>query len=439
MATKYVRAGASGSGSGDDWTNAYTALPGTLSRSNALYYIADGSYAAYVFNTAESSTAQIEVRKATVADHGTETGWDNTYGDGTALFTTAGTPFTFSTGYWLINGVSGSGTGTYGIRAFSTASRGAVNALMVFTGTIGVTVLNNINVRYVDFDWNNGTGTDADAVTRVFDNAIITSRNQTFSHCRMHHSSGFVLGWFYGSAEDIVVENCYIDNNGGGGGVGAHWETFWNTQVTRLTYRNNLIHDTLGQQGQTGWLMVGDCTDVYVYGNIFYNTDAGAFTGNNGTVATWSNDEFQNTNVYIYNNTFVKLPVDVSVPSINFFHTSVSDTNVVCKNNLFYNSDFNFVGLDTSTHNAFGGGQGTSGTSQQTGLTTAIFVDYDGNDFSLASNTTAGEDLGSPFNVDMFGNVRATWTRGAIEFGGIPPAGDVLNTTNLNATTLTVG
>ncbi len=42
-ANKYVRAGAGGTGTGADWTNAYTSLPNPLTRGDT-YYIADGSY-----------------------------------------------------------------------------------------------------------------------------------------------------------------------------------------------------------------------------------------------------------------------------------------------------------------------------------------------------------------------------------------------------------
>jgi hypothetical protein len=41
-ANHYVRAGASGNGSGADWTNAYTDLPGSLTRGDT-YYVAAGT------------------------------------------------------------------------------------------------------------------------------------------------------------------------------------------------------------------------------------------------------------------------------------------------------------------------------------------------------------------------------------------------------------
>src|SRR4030043_1400540 len=80
----YVRAGATGANNGSDWNNAFTTLPATLVR-GTTYYIADGNYASYTFDDAVSGTTLITVKKATVADHGTETGGVSTYGDGQAV------------------------------------------------------------------------------------------------------------------------------------------------------------------------------------------------------------------------------------------------------------------------------------------------------------------------------------------------------------------
>src|SRR5688572_27397587 len=63
----YVRDGASGSGA--DWSDALDDLPASLTRGKT-YYIADGSYAAYLFDDADSGTSLITIKKATGSDHG---------------------------------------------------------------------------------------------------------------------------------------------------------------------------------------------------------------------------------------------------------------------------------------------------------------------------------------------------------------------------------
>src|SRR5262245_4189942 len=75
-ATRFVRAGASGAANGSDWTNAYPSLPATLTRGDT-YYVAAGTYSGYRFSTPASGTTLITIKKATVADHGTNTGWSD--------------------------------------------------------------------------------------------------------------------------------------------------------------------------------------------------------------------------------------------------------------------------------------------------------------------------------------------------------------------------
>jgi hypothetical protein len=53
----------SGSKTGADWNNAYAGIPATLTR-GVIYYLADGSYPAYTFSTADSGSTTIEIRKS---------------------------------------------------------------------------------------------------------------------------------------------------------------------------------------------------------------------------------------------------------------------------------------------------------------------------------------------------------------------------------------
>src|SRR4030067_9598 len=107
MAILYIRAGASGNGSGSDWTNAKTSLTG-LVRGNT-YYLADGSYASFAFGVANSGSSYINIYKATASDHGTETGWDPSYGDGVATIS----GMSVQTGYLILDGRVGGGPGSY--------------------------------------------------------------------------------------------------------------------------------------------------------------------------------------------------------------------------------------------------------------------------------------------------------------------------------------
>ena len=97
----FVRADAAGRRDGSDWTHAWTELPASLERGHA-YYVADGDYPAYAFDDAPSGSLVISVRKATLADHGNDVGWQASFGDGRAAFG----PLVFSQPYYLFDGGS---------------------------------------------------------------------------------------------------------------------------------------------------------------------------------------------------------------------------------------------------------------------------------------------------------------------------------------------
>ena len=104
--TWYVRSGATGNGSGSDWTNACKDFTGSCAVSSLVrggtYYVAAGTYGSETWNTPVSGTSVITIKRATVADHGTDTGWSSTY-DSRVIW---GYDQDFTTGYWVFDGVS---------------------------------------------------------------------------------------------------------------------------------------------------------------------------------------------------------------------------------------------------------------------------------------------------------------------------------------------
>jgi hypothetical protein len=119
-ANHYVRAGASGNGNGSDWTNACPEFTGWCAVSSLVrgdtYYVADGNYASGSFNTPASGTSIITIKKATSSDHGTDSGWSSTYGDGPATFSSV----SFSSSYWDAAGLTVVGTVAVGTNPIST-------------------------------------------------------------------------------------------------------------------------------------------------------------------------------------------------------------------------------------------------------------------------------------------------------------------------------
>src|SRR5262249_5109060 len=116
----FVRAGATGSGDGSDWTNAFTDLPASLVRGDT-YYVADGTYSKYTFDDPASGSDSITVLKATASAHGTDTGWQAGYGDGSATFG----PLDIRTDYTVMDGQGSKGFVVAGEFQGSTVSIGA--------------------------------------------------------------------------------------------------------------------------------------------------------------------------------------------------------------------------------------------------------------------------------------------------------------------------
>ena len=150
-ANHYVRQGASGNGS--DWASACSGFTGSCAIGSLVrgdtYYVGNGTITsgATTWNTADSGTSVITIKKATVADHGTDTGWSSTYA-GQAVFNQRNT---ISTDYWTFDGVSGDydtgGVGSYGFQfKYSVGSAGAQ--------TLG----NYVTLRYIDCAGYTGTG-----------------------------------------------------------------------------------------------------------------------------------------------------------------------------------------------------------------------------------------------------------------------------------------
>src|SRR3989338_4142127 len=116
-ANHYVRSGATGSGSGSDWANACADFTGSCAGASLVrgevYYVATGTYGSRTFNTAESGTLVITIKGATVADHGTDAGWQPSFGVDVAQAKfshgSSEQAVVFGTSYWVFDGSVGSG------------------------------------------------------------------------------------------------------------------------------------------------------------------------------------------------------------------------------------------------------------------------------------------------------------------------------------------
>lgn len=425
MANKYIRAGATGTASGDDWTNAYTTLSGiTLTRGN-VYYIATGSYAGRTCNTAASGTTLITIKGATVADHGTDTGWQASYsvsaadGGSQALFTSS---ISFQTSYWVFDSTVYPPTPAHSTARTKTAYgfryTNEANPFTVYNLSAAITT---ITIKGVS---GTAPGTDIEKFFIATNNETLSVDVLTVSHCYGDGYSNFTWGTSAGLAmSDWTHEYNLITN--GYSSASNHGEDLNNNygDMVRWTIRWNWFEDR-GSGTACIVALNGDITSYYIYGNVFFNMTVGdgcctGIINGNGT---------QELRGVVYNNTFVQQPGSTG----GWIGTASLST---VRNNLLY---------DMSA----GIGSGTASSSVQytayfdtTNTPSAVteptryvgsgspFTDLVGKDYTLTSAVaaamTAGETLASPYDVDMFGNTRGAdgkWDRGAFEFGTATPS-----------------
>lgn len=410
----YVRQGASGTGSGNDWTNAYTSLPSSLTRDH-VYYIADGSYSGYTFDDANDGTKIVYIVKATESDHGTDTGWDSAYGDGTAAFTGA---WRFTTDYWTVDGVTGGGPGDWGgtpqwdsAYGFQITETDASTPAVSFGNNQG-TDADFVTLRHFKTigmaNGNSNGGTAANDALAFYPG----SGNNRVSYAWLHEAGRCPI-FMPPSTGETLLEYLYITRFWAD--LDPHGETAAiDNPSAQITIRWSLITWT----ASTGGIQFGMDSEVqaslHVYGCVFYMKGDGNMHGNGYVLGSW--DAGHPHNVFFYNNTVID-----GIDPVFYSQGDGHDYNV--SNNLFYNSDD--PGYSGDMDHDYNHYINTGGTHSESNGTSAAsgdpFEDYESHDFRTTSNTTAGTNLGSPYNVDMYGRTRSTWTRGAIEYATTAP------------------
>jgi len=437
-----------GSGDGSAWNNALDDLPNPLTRGDT-YYIGDGTYGKYSFDDAHSGETYIYIKKSTVADHGTETGYTSTDHDGVAEFASStGDTLIFSKGYYEIDGQVGGGPGSWtsghGFKISNSSSTASYN-------TVKCILFNSVDADYV-------TIKHADIELRgrlldkgddnIYDNT--GASNVTISYCYVHNGSRVHVLTGYG--DDWTFEYNYFYKNSSTPAV--HGESFAPRENDGFIVRYNMFVDCYGSG--VIYLKNNDPTWTFdgweVYGNIFYNTTAFEEGGSSaGVFAMGDRGSNAVTNLKFYNNSIINYlypPGELTTSGIQILGDDSSGNDV--RNNVWYNTnihtssgfvnvtrDYNFF-YDTQQYNSSGtdNAEVLAGGEDHSQLGTADpFTDWENGDFSLTLTTNAannGANLGAPYNTDMNGNTRGAdgyWDMGALEAGDDTTPSTITDTT----------
>ncbi len=377
----YVRGGAAGSGSGADWTNAYTGFgtgkgqvnPASMTR-GVTYYVAAGTYAystGLVFSTPDSGSSVITIQAATTATHGTSTGWSNAY-QGQAVFTgsskvTGSALIDFESDYWVFNGAYND-CGTYQSEPFPPCRSGygfQVNnnngsnqpwfngpavtiAALAGSENPGSPPINNVTISFTEIAGDaDTTGTYCNQGLHVY--SVISgaqSTNDQLVYSYIHDTSNgpaYFSGttgtlvdhnWFL---RDWTTPNCHSEVGfSPAGSTGTNNATVSNNYFENLQGTAHLATPSAG----TG----GAINGFYIYGNVFFCNSAEATMGAGKVPNCPGGDGYiflfngPISNVYIYNNDF-DAPFSGGKQSVDFADgVATTFSNVYVQNNIFSNS-----------------------------------------------------------------------------------------------------
>jgi hypothetical protein len=395
---RYVRAGATGNGSGADWTNAYPALPSTLVRGDT-YYVASGNYPAYTFDDPQSGSQVITIKKATVADHGTDVGWNAAYAAGQAIFNSI---IRFDTGNYVFDGSVRNESdwfdgASYGFRV----NHNNQNQNIVIAGG---SRSSNIAIKYVYVDAIYGNLPNVTVRRYAIDTDTYGESITTGLVFHRMYVRGSNNVWFLRTTNGAILE--YSASEGAQSNNANHGEIVnlyysGNNAIIRYNHWKNAF--VVGDGG-TALVAITQADGLQFYGNVADNFFVGdGAVGYNG---------YATSNNRVYNNTFVR------GIGYNSGMAWGSGTNNVVQNNLFI--DCRSVWIDGShDFNGFGDGNTRGEANAQINVPTSIFVNFSAGDLRLRSETARGAALSSPFNADMLGMSRGadgTFSRGAYEF-----------------------
>lgn len=405
---------ATGSGSGSDWSNlkAWSATP----TRGDTWYLVGGTYGGKSVTVAPSGTSPIIITKATLNNYTnlTSTGWSSWMAT-QSVFTAQ---VTLGASWMTFDGVNPQNTNwdqspaDYGF----IFTDGLCDDLVVGS-TTGIS--SNFVVAYVS-----GVAFASDPSGGACPNDekffVSSQVGGTYETDNVSISNNLANGW-QGMAVNACwnsppMRNWVIEGNvvlnqpyyalahsesistGGGSAIG------W-------VVRNNLFKYATGTCIVTVSLNYVGSSNYDVYGNVFDTcTNVG-----NGIIGQGSSG-LGCTNIHVFNNTAL------NCDSALIGQSGGGDTWVAsgATNNLLYNCSGvgSAIQIDYSAYYSCTGTAGETHTQVGAGNP---FVSIPTSNYELATNTTlAGVNLGSPYNVDLAGNTRTTWTLGAFEFQSAP-------------------
>lgn len=419
---------------------AFNAIPATLTRGD-VYYLADGTYAGYTFNTADSGTTTSEIRKAQPADHCTATGWStSTMGSAQAVFAGPGISLTIASDYFTVNGNGTSTTVGCGGAPGSTVSNlpptpsdcgifvdnyTADASPPIFIGNPSTSApTKGFTLEYVEL---RGGGDNINDQHEVFEPYYEANDGGTFLHDYFHYA-GCVFLQDGGDGRTVAYSYFWgTEVNGADPVTGCHGQAeFYNGSDSNGVNHGNVYRDITGTAIWTFAWSAGTHTNWVFYDNVIFQSSPAASWSPyiaNGILACINSGV--NCNGFVFSqNTVVNVTGTGSSTGIANENTG----SYTVENNVWYQGftpafSAGTGGTYTQDHNSFlnSGATCASGTANVCDNSAPNpFTRWTTGNFTLASDASNWNNrvsLSSPYNTDAAGNV-FTSNRGAYEYAG---------------------
>lgn len=449
-ATHYVWCGATGSANGTSFTNAYTNIPSTLTRGDT-YVVAGSSsctYAPVGFNTPNSGTTVITIRKASTNIDSGVAGYSSALVSNQAVWVPTGAlsaapnycggsgincgwNIAGGTGYYTIDGNPDSDSGEAGTNCGSTCgfairSSSWSNFISIVNSGGGVVNSYNVIVRHVEIDNTGATLGGSGQVSQgiVNDGNVADLNGSIFDHDYIHDMAGGPIS-VQANTGVVTIEYTYMArdaSNSGNHGSGI------DCNGANLTIANNVMLDMAGTNF-IGCHNPGEPpSTLNIYGNVFYQDNPSAYNVGTGTI-TCINSVKCTFNVF--NNTFYNITGSLNSAAV-YMAGGAAGSSATIENNLWYGSSSvapsNCSGCtltsDYNCYEAIADGSNPTESHSCTGNTNYLAGAANGN-FHLASETPSnGINLSTvlsavsndPDGVNRASADGGTWSRGAYQF-----------------------
>jgi hypothetical protein len=443
-------------GDGSNWNaaasnggaGAFNAIPATLVRGD-IYYLADGSYGSYTFNTPDSGTTTIELRKAQPYDNGSScspsiaAGWNaSTMGSAQAVFSSTGASLETEADYLILNGNGTSSAPGCGAAPGSAVSvepptpsdcgisfvglggttSGSLNLVYLNAGSHSST---NISFEYVELFGSGTNNQSGNGDLEVF----LGGDHVTFEHI-YGHNSGCV--YIQDMGDDSLVDHSYFwgtEVNGAPGAEACHGQAEFESGGRNSGVRSNNVYRDI--TGTAVWTFAsgGTNTDWEFYNNVvFFSSPQLGFGGLSDAALDCINGNLC-TNFTFVQNTIVNCLADGVFGAAQCgigWGDSGAGGSVIVENNLYYANPGGTALTTNGTtvtedYNSFLNsghfGSGSHDVSVASGAPNPL-VSWPTSNFNLASDNADWNGrvvLGAPYTVDPNGTVRTT-DRGAYQY-----------------------